>query len=464
VVLAEWLTAAVGALLAVAGAWSLVTNRGGRALAVSPDDRACLAKLGLGASASPLELARMRRALEAARTAVRAADAVTKRLEDARRDVELARDALQTRQALWSAWLAEHGLEPGLAPAGAMAVLQLVAEARTASVAVAEAASEADGVRAQLDEAAGRIAEAARRFVEVPDPLKPAEITLVRGRLAERLSRARETQARHKEVSQSIAALDARIREAGERLARARAELRDVLERFDLAEGGTHEDLREMLASAERQAAESDALFEAFTEERNRLEERLAVAARDRTVEELRLQEAALAERIAEATERYLVLGLASHLLARAQERYERERQPEVVKQAERVFSTITEGRYVALSVPVGGGRIEVFDARSGARRTDELSRGAAEQLYLALRIGLISCLGDVGVGLPVLMDDVLVNFDPERRRGAAAAIAELASVRQVVFFTCHPETVDLFEAVAPGHVRLELDRCAIWR
>ena len=57
-------------------------------------------------------------------------------------------------------------------------------------------------------------------------------------------------------------------------------------------------------------------------------------------------------------------------------------------------------------------------------------------------------------------MDDVLVNFDPGRKQGAAEAVAELAVSRQVVFFTCHPETVALFDSVAPGHTRLELGRC----
>jgi uncharacterized protein YhaN len=54
-------------------------------------------------------------------------------------------------------------------------------------------------------------------------------------------------------------------------------------------------------------------------------------------------------------------------------------------------------------------------------------------------------------------MDDVLVNFDPGRRRGAAEAIAELASERQGVFFTCHPDTADLLSEVAPDSVRLDL-------
>ena len=122
----------------------------------------------------------------------------------------------------------------------------------------------------------------------------------------------------------------------------------------------------------------------------------------------------------------------------------------------------MTGGRYASLAVPLGEGRMEVFDAHSGAHTSDVLSRGTAEQLYLAIRLGLIARMGEVGSGLPVLMDDVLVNFDPERRLGAARAIAQVATARQIVFFTCHPETAEAFADVADDHVRINLARIAV--
>jgi uncharacterized protein YhaN len=45
---------------------------------------------------------------------------------------------------------------------------------------------------------------------------------------------------------------------------------------------------------------------------------------------------------------------------------------------------------------------------------------------------------------VPVLADDILVNFDAERRRQAAKALMELAQTRQVILFTCHEEIVAL--------------------
>jgi uncharacterized protein YhaN len=54
-------------------------------------------------------------------------------------------------------------------------------------------------------------------------------------------------------------------------------------------------------------------------------------------------------------------------------------------------------------------------------------------------------------------MDDILVNFDPERAREAASAIAELANDNQVIVFTCHPETADLLKAQSPQSLVIKL-------
>jgi uncharacterized protein YhaN len=58
---------------------------------------------------------------------------------------------------------------------------------------------------------------------------------------------------------------------------------------------------------------------------------------------------------------------------------------------------------------------------------------------------------------LPLVMDDVLVNFDPRRARLAAQTLAEFAAESQVLLFTCHPETAAVFEDVAPDHRRIDL-------
>jgi uncharacterized protein YhaN len=169
-----------------------------------------------------------------------------------------------------------------------------------------------------------------------------------------------------------------------------------------------------------------------------------------------------LSGKAAHDADRYLVEQLAVRLVDLARERYERLHQPDVVKTATPLFSRMTDGRYTRLSVPLGGGSITVVSDSDQVHDVAELSRGTAEQLYLALRVGLISSFGEQAPHLPVLMDDVIVNFDPERRDGAAVAIAELAARRQVIFFTCHPDTAEVLERATGGASTLRLDRCPL--
>ena len=95
---------------------------------------------------------------------------------------------------------------------------------------------------------------------------------------------------------------------------------------------------------------------------------------------------------------------------------------------------------------PPGEASVRVETEGGDSRSTDELSRGTGEQLYLALRFGLIEEFAGHAEPLPVVMDDILVNFDAERAARAASAIRELAERHQVIYFTCHQWTAELLD------------------
>jgi len=63
---------------------------------------------------------------------------------------------------------------------------------------------------------------------------------------------------------------------------------------------------------------------------------------------------------------------------------------------------------------------------------------------------------------LPLVMDEVLVNFDPDRARRTAELIADVAQRNQVLLFTCHPETLALFRQVDPEIAVVGLDNGVI--
>ena len=93
-------------------------------------------------------------------------------------------------------------------------------------------------------------------------------------------------------------------------------------------------------------------------------------------------------------------LVIARALLERARQRYEKERQPAVIRRAGSFFSTLTGGRYTRLHVPLGEQEPVVFDGSGRQKKVVQLSRGTRDQLYLALRLGLIQEFGEQ-VGAP---------------------------------------------------------------
>jgi uncharacterized protein YhaN len=175
----------------------------------------------------------------------------------------------------------------------------------------------------------------------------------------------------------------------------------------------------------------------------------------------LEAREAALETELDQVLRRYMVLGCARYLISATLEHHQLERQPEVIRRASRHFATITAGRYERLIVDPGETSRPLLRAISRTGESidsSDLSRGTAEQLYLSLRLGLAEEFAERAVALPIVLDDVLVNFDEERSAAVIADLCETAAKRQVLVFTCHSQLVTMIErlAEAPTIVRLE--------
>ena len=133
---------------------------------------------------------------------------------------------------------------------------------------------------------------------------------------------------------------------------------------------------------------------------------------------------------------------VADHLVRAAHERLVRERRPEVIGDASRLFQSMTLGRYLAIEQDTDGKGLTLVQPGGGRRVIGELSRGTSEQLYLALRLGLVASHARAGRALPVVMDDVLVNFDAARASAIVGLLTDFTREHQVLLFTCHETTL----------------------
>ncbi|MGB8992792.1 MAG: hypothetical protein WCD80_12120, partial [Desulfobaccales bacterium] len=177
------------------------------------------------------------------------------------------------------------------------------------------------------------------------------------------------------------------------------------------------------------------------------LKGKLKLLEQDEQLGALLFQQRTLQEQLADAVRRWATLAVCRHLLEEARGVYERERQPQVIREAGAFLHTMAHGRY-RLVAAVGEEGVRLED--SSLARKDEVawSAGLADQVYLAIRLGLAREFGRHAEPLPVILDDVLVKFDPSRRANAVRVILDFAREQQVLLFSCHPEFLDLIAAV----------------
>jgi len=184
-------------------------------------------------------------------------------------------------------------------------------------------------------------------------------------------------------------------------------------------------------------------------EKRGRLNEQLESLAADRRMASKQIDLAVLESRLEEAIHHWQVLATTCHMLDVIRDAYQQHRQPETLQEASLYLDRLTQGRYRRVWTPLGDRSLRVDDAEGRALAVEALSRGTREQLFLSLRLALASSYARRGSPLPLVLDDVLVNFDAERAKAAAAVLRDFAAEgHQLLVFTCHEHIHRLFKSL----------------
>ncbi|NIQ01299.1 MAG: hypothetical protein GWO19_12710 [Nitrospinaceae bacterium] len=150
-------------------------------------------------------------------------------------------------------------------------------------------------------------------------------------------------------------------------------------------------------------------------------------------------------ERLMNSAREWAAHTLALQLLDKAKHQYEKNRQPQVFQAASRVFSQITGGNYPGVEKPLESDEFRVVQHDGGFKSPVQLSRGTREQLYLSMRFGLIEDYETRAEPLPIVMDDVFVNFDDDRRERVLEILRDFARERQVIILSCHSYLLDTY-------------------
>ncbi|WP_291445744.1 AAA family ATPase [Desulfovibrio sp.] len=400
---------------------------------------ACLHDLGLGTDLDPETVREALKYMENCLAAEASVQRAQSQLTQGRTELAALRDPLQ-------ALLAELGLPP-----------QQDADNRPdwllsldAALEAAEAMSQAQSRRRNLD----------NEVTEMEDEARAAEAALESARSAERsllaMAGAHDAEEflRQAALHEELRALTLRRQDLEDalRLAADKTPMKEFLDSFE------HEDQE----SQERRSATISEELTGIQEQEENLVKRVAelrskVDALSRTDElsQLLQQEAALVEDMERMAFAWSRVALARSILETAKRTFELERQPEVIRLASSIFTRITGQRWRGINASLEDASLAILPAQGEPIAPENLSRGAREQAYLALRLAYIKNHALHAAPLPVIMDEVLVNFDPQRAERTARAFVELTGgsqgkAHQLLYFTCQPHMAELLRKAEP--------------
>lgn len=327
---------------------------------------------------------------------------------------------------------------------------------------------------------------------EVDEPMQGRDADHVVSRLYDALTAAREADRQRKQIDADIERETVRLKQSRlaessqrERLAelmrRAGAESPDELPFIEAASArkqllaarvgeieaqfvsGAARPLAEVLAEVEgREMAATDARLaeiemslkahEAETEAAHAefIEANRAFNAIDGSDAAARAQQEAeeLVARIARHARTYARTRLAQAVVARVVQSYREKHQGPVLRRAGEIYARITLGSFSGLVTDYDDTAQVLLGQRPDGTRVGVagMSQGARDQLFLALRIAAIEEHLKQREAIPLVIDDLLVQFDDARASATLAVLAELAQHTQVLFFTHHGHLCELAE------------------
>ena len=214
-------------------------------------------------------------------------------------------------------------------------------------------------------------------------------------------------------------------------------------------EDSTTEDLENRWESLTAKISETESTVSQLRTQLGEINQEMKHLSEDASLATQQLELACVERKIESEVKRWKTLALASFLLEDVCATFERERQPETLREASDFLVQLTNGKYQRIWTRLGTNQLHVDDHAGRTIEIDRLSRGTREAVFIALRLSLTAVYARRGVTLPLVLDDVLVNFDGDRAAHAAKTLDAFAKRgHQVLMFTCHRHIVEIFQSI----------------
>ncbi|MFB9327134.1 AAA family ATPase [Paenibacillus aurantiacus] len=216
------------------------------------------------------------------------------------------------------------------------------------------------------------------------------------------------------------------------------------------------ESLRLQDERTSEELAKLERVYRSRSEQIGRLRQELETLVRHDEKQRLTEEREQTAAVVDELSQQYLVRAAAVAMIRRTKRIMEEKRQPGVLREASRFMARLSHGRYTRIVIPDGAQTVYLHTPDNRVVDSVHVSRGTAEQVYLSMRLALAD-EASASAGLPMLLDDLFVNFDRARLEAAVEIVKELADRRQLLIMTCHPHIKQLLLEAMPAAQLVEL-------
>lgn len=232
----------------------------------------------------------------------------------------------------------------------------------------------------------------------------------------------------YRELDRIVKGIDEQLKENTEKAEELEAELRKLEDEAD-------SDIRGLDEQSVRNAVDDN---EAVMEDiRGQLGElALLLRSPEHDENELKRLSAELTDEYSQKKELYDALELAEENMQAAVDDISRSFGPLLNEKTAEIFSNLTGGRYEKVMVDKEYA-IQAKPKTGGYHEWKYLSSGTTDQAYLSLRLAMTELITDNGERLPLMLDDVLLQYDAERAENALEYLKKYAQNAQILFFTC---------------------------
>lgn len=151
------------------------------------------------------------------------------------------------------------------------------------------------------------------------------------------------------------------------------------------------------------------------------------------------------AARLSNLITEYASARLSSSIISEVIETYQQRYQGPLLARASELFATITGGRFAKVATDFDEDMTVLVGVRANGKRetVGNLSSGTRDQLFLALRLAAIESHVDNQEPMPVVVDDIVINFDDASASATFKVLKELSKKTQVLLFTHHQHLID---------------------